>query len=94
MVCAGFTSERDEAEITELSPLCVEGRVIYAAAFDPALERRLLPAAPNAGSAVVSSRPELPEKAPADPADKRLFFLGIAAGVIAALALGTHGSQS
>jgi hypothetical protein len=87
MVCAGFTSERDDVEITDLSPLCLEGRVVYAAPFDPARARQSLPSAPDRA---LTSGPRSPASAP----DKRLFLIGIAAGVIAALALGSNNSHS
>lgn len=91
MVCAGFTPHREDVEITELTPRCVEGRVVYAAPFDPALGRPRLGPAPER-----PPTPVAPPRAatPAGPPAKRLFLIGIAAGVIAALALGPHNSQS
>lgn len=96
MVCAGFTSDRNDIEITELAPLCVEGRVIYAAPFDPALERPSLPPASDPALAPTAARPPVNPIAtpPASPPDKRLFLIGIAAGVIAALALAPNSSNS
>jgi hypothetical protein len=96
VVCKGFTSGRSDGEITELSPLRVDGRVVYAAPFDPGLERPSLgPAAERALTLAPSPSPsrQLPSEPPTAP-DSRLFFIGIAAGVIAALALGQHSSQS
>lgn len=88
MVCEGLTFKSEGIEITELSPVCLEGRVIYAASFDPALERPRVAAAPEPPPAPRSSRSS------SNSAETRLFVFGIAAGVIAAMALGQHSSES
>jgi len=101
MVCEGLTFRGDGIEITELSPVCLEGRVIYAASFDPALERRRVAAAPELVPAAPKPVPAAPKPLPAargsrrssNSSETRLFVFGIAAGVIAAMALG-HGSES
>ena len=85
MVCGRLAFNGDGAEITELSPVCLEGRVIYAASFDPGLER---PRVATATSLVPTSSSG---KTPSGSSDRRLFFVGIAAGVIAAMALGHNG---
>jgi hypothetical protein len=88
MVCEGLTFNNNGIEVTELSPVCLEGRVIYAASFDPALERPRVTAAPERKPA-----PPRMSRAPANTSDTRLFVFGIAAGVIAAMALGQHGGS-
>lgn len=88
MVCEGLTFRSDSIEITELSPVCLEGRVIYAAAFDPALERPRVSAPLNPTPAPHSFHPA------SNSFETRLFVFGIAAGVIAAMALGQHSSGS
>jgi hypothetical protein len=85
MVCERLSSKSNGIEITELSPVRLEGRLIYAASFDPALERPRVAAV--ADPVPSASRPRsLP--------GTRLFFIGIAAGVIAAIALGQHANES
>lgn len=91
MVCAGFTPDREDVEITDLTPLCVEGRVIYTASFDPAMGRPRLGPAPDLPLTPVVPTPTA---APASLPDKRLFLIGVAAGVLAALALGPYNSNS
>ena len=88
MVCEGLTFRSDSIEITELSPVCLEGRVIYAASFDPVLERPRVSAPPDPIPAPRSFQPS------SNSSETRLFVFGIAAGVIAAMALGQHSSGS
>jgi hypothetical protein len=68
--------------------VCLEGRVIYAASFDPALERLRVSAPPDPIPAPRSFQPA------SNSSETRLFVFGIAAGVIAAMALGQHSSGS
>jgi hypothetical protein len=83
MVCNGLTYKEEGIEVTELSPVCLEGRVIYTASFDPSFEH---------------SRVAQPERATgprqlrlsSSSTGTRLFVFGIAAGVIAAMTLGQH----
>jgi hypothetical protein len=88
MVCEGLTFNSNGIDITELSPVCLEGRVIYAASFDPALERQRVAAAAKPAAAPRNLRSS------SNSAETRLFVFGIAAGVIAAMALGQHSSGS
>lgn len=131
MVCTGFTFKTEGVDITELSPVCLEGRLIYAASFDPALGQRRLtgaiqepppPKLPQISNSLrtsdiprISTPPRVspspgtsnplrvskPSRAPkpskptqatqvARSQETRLFFFGIAAGVIAAMAFGQH----
>ena len=87
MVCERLPSKNNGTEITELSPVRLEGRLIYAASFDPALERPRVAAVSDAVS--TDSAP-----GPSGSTETRLFFFGIAAGVIAAIALGQHANES
>jgi len=89
MVCEGLTLKSDSIDITELSPVCLEGRVIYAASFDPALERPRVTAVPER-----APPPPRIARASSNSPETRLFVFGIAAGVIAAMALGQHSSGS
>jgi hypothetical protein len=93
MVCEGLTFKSDGIDVTELSPVCLGGRVIYAASFDPALEPQRLSAA--AQPVVEAPEPVLAptgSRFPSNSPETRLFVFGIAAGVIAAMALGQHKS--
>lgn len=85
MVCEGLAFNNNGIEVTELSPVCLEGRVIYAASFDPALERPRVTAAPEREPA-----PRRASRPPSNTSETRLFVFGVAAGVIAAMALGQH----
>jgi hypothetical protein len=78
------TPGSDGAPATELLPRTVGGRVVYAAPFDPAADRLSLPA--PGGSAA--------PRRTLHPAETRSFFIGIAAGVLAALALHPEGNRS
>jgi hypothetical protein len=94
MVCEGLTFNNNGIEITELSPVCLEGRVIYAASYDPAVGRQQVAAAPKAITWAPEARPSRNSRPPSNSSETRLFVFGIAAGVIAAMALGQHTSGS
>ena len=94
MVCEGLTFNNNGIEITELSPVCVEGRVIYAASYDPALGRRRVAMAPKVVAVRSNARPFRNSRASSNSSETRLFVFGIAAGVIAAMALGQHSGGS
>jgi hypothetical protein len=91
MVCERVTSKGNGIEITELSPVCLEGRLIYAASFDPALDRPRVAAVSDPAPAV---SPSGVSSSGSNSPETRLFFFGIAAGVIAAIALGQHANES
>jgi hypothetical protein len=84
MVCNGLTYNGEGIEVTELSPVCLEGRVIYTASFDPSFEHSRVASSPERATGPHKLRLS------SNSTGTRLFVFGIAAGVIAAMTLGQH----